>query len=41
MTQAGFNPFEMARAQFDKIADLLGLDAASRSPIRTSTTPRC
>ena len=30
-----FNPFEMARAQFDKIADLIGLDAGTRSFLRT------
>ena len=31
----GFNPFEMARAQFDKIADLLDLDAGTREFLRT------
>jgi glutamate dehydrogenase len=35
MAQAGFNPFEMAREQFDKIADLLGLDDATRALLRT------
>jgi len=35
MAQAGFNPFEMARTQFDKIADLLGLDEATRALLRS------
>jgi hypothetical protein len=26
----GFNPFEMAQAQFDKVANLLELDRATR-----------
>jgi glutamate dehydrogenase len=30
-----FNPFEMARAQFDKIADLLELDTSSRDLLRS------
>ncbi|MGD9547584.1 MAG: Glu/Leu/Phe/Val dehydrogenase [Candidatus Krumholzibacteriia bacterium] len=30
-----FNPFEMARAQFDKIADLIGLDQATRDLLRS------
>ena len=29
-----FNPFEMAQAQFDKAADVLGLDAATRDLLR-------
>lgn len=29
-----FNPFEMAQAQFDKAADVLGLDTASRELLR-------
>ena len=33
--RAGFNPYEMARAQFDKIADLIGLDAGARDLLRT------
>jgi len=32
---AAFNPFEMARAQFDKIADLLGLDEGTRALLRS------
>ncbi len=35
MAQAGFNPFEMARAQFDNIADLLGLDTGPRELLRS------
>ncbi len=35
MATAGFNPFEMAQEQFDKIADLLGLDDATRALLRT------
>ena len=30
-----FNPFEMAQAQFDKAADVLGLDQATRDLLRT------
>jgi glutamate dehydrogenase len=30
-----FNPFEMARAQFDKIADLIGLDQGTRDLLRS------
>ncbi len=30
-----FNPFAMARAQFDKIADLIGLEAGTRELLRT------
>ncbi len=33
--RAGFNPYEMARAQFDKIADLIGLDQGTRDLLRT------
>ncbi|MCG3193491.1 MAG: NAD-specific glutamate dehydrogenase [Thermoanaerobaculia bacterium] len=32
--KSAFNPFEMAQAQFDKCADILGLDAASRELLR-------
>ena len=32
---AGFNPFEMARAQFDKIADLIGLEVGTRELLRS------
>ncbi len=32
---SSFNPYEMARAQFDKIADLLDLDAPARELLRT------
>ncbi len=36
MTHDGtFNPFEMARAQFDKIADLIGLDQGARDLLRS------
>jgi len=36
MSQDGsFNPFEMARAQFDKIADLIGLDQGTRDLLRS------
>jgi glutamate dehydrogenase (NAD(P)+) len=34
MAEKGFNPFEMAQKQFDKVADLLQLDAASRELLR-------
>jgi len=33
--KSSFNPFEMARAQFDKIADLISLDAATRELLRS------
>jgi glutamate dehydrogenase len=33
--KSSFNPFEMARAQFDKIADLIGLDEGTRELLRT------
>jgi glutamate dehydrogenase len=32
--KTAFNPFEMAQAQFDKSADILGLDAATRELLR-------
>ncbi len=32
---AAFNPFAMARAQFDKIADLIGLDEGTRDLLRS------
>jgi len=32
---ASFNPFEMARAQFDKIADMIGLDPGTRALLRS------
>ena len=32
---ASFNPFEMARAQFDKIADVIGLDQGARELLRS------
>jgi glutamate dehydrogenase len=34
-TKGGYNPFEMARAQFDRIADLIDLDQATRNFLRT------
>ncbi|MBN2200089.1 MAG: Glu/Leu/Phe/Val dehydrogenase [Candidatus Aminicenantes bacterium] len=34
MAVKGFNPYEMAQKQFDKVADLLQLDAASRELLR-------
>jgi glutamate dehydrogenase (NAD(P)+) len=33
-TKKGFNPFEMAQTQFDKVADILNLDAAARELLR-------
>jgi glutamate dehydrogenase len=33
--KSSFNPFDMARAQFDKIADLIGLDEGTRELLRT------
>ncbi|MGE5346486.1 MAG: Glu/Leu/Phe/Val family dehydrogenase [Acidithiobacillales bacterium] len=33
--KTAFNPFEMAQAQFDKSADILGLDAATRDLLRS------
>jgi glutamate dehydrogenase len=32
--KSSFNPFEMARAQFDRTADLIGLDASARELLR-------
>lgn len=32
---SGYNPYEMARAQFDKIADMIDLDAGARDFLRT------
>ncbi|MDD4052908.1 MAG: Glu/Leu/Phe/Val dehydrogenase [candidate division Zixibacteria bacterium] len=34
MVKEGFNPFHMAQAQFDKVADLLELDEATRDFLR-------
>ncbi len=34
METKNFNPFEMAQSQFDKVADLLGLDEATRELLR-------
>ena len=34
MATKAFNSFEMAQAQFDKVADVLGLDAATRDLLR-------
>jgi glutamate dehydrogenase len=34
-TKGSFNAFEMARAQFDKTADLIGLDQAARDLLRS------
>ena len=34
MADAAFNPFEMARAQFDKVADMIGLDGSARELLR-------
>lgn len=34
MAEKGFNPFEMAQRQFDKVADYLGLDQATRDLLR-------
>ena len=35
MNASGFNPFEMAQAQFDSVADQLGLDQSIRDLLRT------
>jgi glutamate dehydrogenase len=35
MADKSFNAFEMARAQFDKIADMIGLDAGTRALLRS------
>ena len=34
MNTKAFNPFEMAQAQFDKVADVINLDAATRELLR-------
>ncbi len=34
MNKKAFNPFEMAQAQFDKVADIINLDAATRELLR-------
>jgi len=34
MISKSFNPFEMAQAQFDKVAEILGLDEATRDILR-------
>ncbi len=34
-TSSAYNPFQMARDQFDKIADLIGLDQGSRELLRS------
>ncbi len=34
MSTKAFNPFEMAQAQFDKVADVINLDAATRELLR-------
>jgi glutamate dehydrogenase len=34
VTKKAFNPFEMAQAQFDKVADIINLDPASRELLR-------
>ncbi len=33
-TEKSYNPFETAQAQFDRIANLLGLDAPTRDLLR-------
>ncbi|KAF0151459.1 MAG: glutamate dehydrogenase [Ignavibacteria bacterium] len=38
MASKDFNPYEMAQAQFDKVADILNLDQASREILRN---PNC
>jgi glutamate dehydrogenase len=35
MTTGTFNPFEMARKQFDRVADILGLNQATRDLLRS------
>ena len=35
MVQGGFNPFAMAQTQFDKIAEMLGLDESARELLRS------
>ncbi|HEY3296353.1 MAG TPA: Glu/Leu/Phe/Val dehydrogenase [bacterium] len=34
MSSSAFNPFEMAQTQFDRVADLLSLDSATREMLR-------
>ncbi|HQL54105.1 MAG TPA: Glu/Leu/Phe/Val dehydrogenase dimerization domain-containing protein, partial [Phycisphaerae bacterium] len=34
MSSKPFNPFQMAQAQFDKVADQLGLDQATKDLLR-------
>ena len=34
MNKKAFNPFEMAQTQFDKVADVINLDAATRDLLR-------
>ena len=34
MSNSPYNPFETAQAQFDKVAAQLGLDDATREPLR-------
>lgn len=36
MKSSGFNPFAMAQAQFDKVADILNLDEATRDLLRNT-----
>ncbi len=33
-SESSFNPYAEAQAQFDRLADLMGLDAATRSLLR-------
>jgi glutamate dehydrogenase len=33
--KGSYNPYEMARSQFDRVADLIGLDSATRDLLRT------
>ena len=35
MSNSAFNPFEMAQAQFDKVADILDLDTGTRELLRS------
>ncbi|MCP5112293.1 MAG: glutamate dehydrogenase, partial [bacterium] len=35
MADAAFNPFEMARAQFDKVAGMIGLAQSARDLLRS------
>ena len=34
MSSASYNPFEVAQQQFDKVADLIGLDSSTRELLR-------